>query len=268
VPEARLLRPGLRRVEHVMGTAISLDIADPLPADRLESLADQVFAWMREVDRRFSTYRADSEVMRLDRGELTVDDASTGLRHVLNRCAVLWRETDGYFDAYATGQLDPSAYVKGWAVQVASDRLLQLGVPNHCLNAGGDVRVRGHAAPGQPWRIGIRHPWDARHTCWVLSGTDLSVATSGVYERGHHVIDPHTGTPATGLRSVTVVGLDLGDVDAYATAALAMGTAGLDWLTRLPGHECAVVTDDRRLFRSPGLPAVESLPVMDVADPA
>jgi thiamine biosynthesis lipoprotein len=256
-----------------MGTAISLDIADPhpgeaLPAARLESLADQVFAWMREVDRRFSTYRDDSEVIRLDRGDLTIEDASTGLRHVLNRCAVLWRETDGYFDAYATGGLDPSGYVKGWAVQVASDRLVHLGVPNHCINAGGDVRVRGHRAPGQPWRIGIRHPWDARHTCWVLSGTDLSVATSGVYERGHHVLDPHTGRPATGLRSVTVAGPgDLGDADAYATAALAMGPAGLDWLNRLPGYECAVVTDDRQLYRSPGLPTAPTAAPTSPGDP-
>ncbi|WP_213455911.1 FAD:protein FMN transferase [Rhizomonospora bruguierae] len=237
-----------------MGTAISLDIADPLPPERLERLADQVFTWMREVDQRFSTYRDDSEVRRLDRGDLRAEDASAGLRHVLDRCAALWRETGGYFDAHAGGHLDPSGYVKGWAVQVASDRLARLGAANHCLNAGGDVRVRGVAEPGRPWRVGIRHPWDPRHTCLIVTGTDLAVATSGVYERGHHVLDPHPGEPATGLRSVTVAGPDLGDADAYATAALAMGVPGLDWVSRLPGYECAVVTDDGELYRSPGLP--------------
>jgi len=88
----------------------------------------------------------------------------------------------------------------------------------------------------------------------VLHGTDLAVATSGVYERGHHVIDPRRGTPARGLRSVTVVGADLGTADAYATAAVAMGRAGARWLSRLPGHDCAVVTDDGRFLRTPGLP--------------
>lgn len=109
---------------------------------------------------------------------------------MLARCADLWGDTDGYFDAYATGRWDPSGYVKGWAAQVASDRLVAAGAGQHCLNAGGDVRVRGHSSSGQPWRIGVRHPWDASATCLVLTGTDLAVATSGVYERGHHVLIP------------------------------------------------------------------------------
>jgi thiamine biosynthesis lipoprotein len=245
---------GLHRVEQVMGTAISLELGDDLAYPELSRLADEVFAWLRLVDERFSTYRPDSEVCRLDRGELRVGDCSADLRAVLDRCAQLWGDTDGYFDVYAAGRLDPSGYVKGWAVEVAAGRLLSAGSANHCLNAGGDVRVRGRPEPGQPWRVGIRHPWQPAATCWVVAGTDLAIATSGTYERGPHVIDPHRGVPATALRSVTVVGPDLGTADAYATAALAMGTAGLDWLARLDGHESAVVTDDGRSFRSDGLP--------------
>jgi FAD:protein FMN transferase len=244
----------MRRVEQVMGTAVSLHIADPLPEPELVRLADDVFAWLHEVDRRFSTYKDDSEVNRVQRGELAPSAGSADLRKVLDACAELWRATDGYFDAYATGRLDPSGYVKGWSVQVASDRLVAAGAGNHCLNAGGDVRVRGRPAPGEQWRVGIRHPWEALAVCWVISGTDLAVATSGTYERGYHVIDPHRGEPATALRSVTVVGADLGLADAYATAALAMGRAGLDWLARLDGYESGVVTEDREAYRSPGLP--------------
>ncbi|MGC4804254.1 FAD:protein FMN transferase [Micromonospora sp. DT233] len=240
-----------------MGTAISLDLADDLPAARLDALADDVFDWLREVDARFSTYRADSEVCRFDRGEVLLSEASAALRAVLERCAELWGDTDGFFDAYATGRLDPSGYVKGWAAQVASDRLLASGAANHCLNAGGDVRVRGLSAGGRPWRVGVRHPWEPMSTCLVLAGTDLAVATSGVYERGAHVLDPRRGAPATGLRSVTVVGPDLGVADAYATAAVAMGTAGIGWLDRLPGHLHAVVTDDGRCLHSTALPLVD-----------
>src|SRR5439155_2069879 len=137
----------------------------------LDTLADDVFAWLRLVDARFSTFKADSEVCRLDRGELALADASADLRAVLDRCADLWRETDGYFDAYATGRLDPSGYVKGWSVQVASDRLVEAGSVNHCLNAGGDIRMRGRPAADQEWRVGIRHPWEADKLCWVLTGT-------------------------------------------------------------------------------------------------
>ncbi|MFG1901979.1 FAD:protein FMN transferase [Micromonospora carbonacea] len=243
-----------------MGTAISLDLADDLPAGRLDELAEETFAWLREVDARFSTYRADSEVRRFDRGEVLLSEASPDLRAVLGRCADLWGDTDGFFDAYATGALDPSGYVKGWAAQVASDRLLAAGAPNHCVNAGGDVRARGLSAGGRPWRIGVRHPWDETSTCLVLTGTDLAIATSGVYERGHHVLDPRRGVPATGLRSVTVVGVDLGVADAYATAAVAMGAAGIGWLDCLAGHEHAIVTDDARLLHSTRLPILPPLP--------
>lgn len=254
---AAAVRPGLRLVAHIMGTAISLDLADDLPLETLHELAEDTFGWLREVDARFSTYRDDSEVCRVDRGEMRPADASADLRAVLAACADLWTATDGFFDAYATGRFDPSGYVKGWAAQVASDRLTAAGAPNHCVNAGGDVRVRGHDATGEPWRIGVRHPWDAAATCLVLTGTDIAVATSGVYERGHHVLDPRRGVPATGLRSVTVVGPDLGVADAYATAAVAMGEPGLAWLDRLPSPwQHAVVTEEAHLHHSRTLPTL------------
>ena len=246
----------LRRVEEVMGTAISLHIADPVPVPDPEKLADDAFAWFHEVDRRFSTYKEDSEVNRVQRGELDAAAGSADLRAVLDACARLWRETNGYFDMYATGRLDPSGYVKGWSVQVASDRLAAAGATNHIINAGGDVCVRGRPAPGELWRTGIRHPWEAQQVCWVVAGTDLAIATSGTYERGLHVIDPYRGQPASVLRSVTVIGPDLGEADAYATAALAMGLPGLDWLATLSGYESGVVTEDGRAFRSAGFPAV------------
>jgi thiamine biosynthesis lipoprotein len=251
-----------------MGTLVALQIADPLPASTVDRLADGFFDWMREVDRRFSTYKVDSEVCRLDRGELTVDDASPYLRQVLDACAGLWRETDGYFDVYATGRLDPSGYVKGWSAEVASARLAEAGSVNHFINAGGDVRTRGRPAPGQRWHVPLRHPWRGDGAYLMLAGTDLAVATSGTYERGFHVVDPRTGRPATALRSVTVVGPDLALADGYATAAVAMGEAGLSWLAALDGYQVAVVTEDGRGFCSTGLPVVPpdaSVPAQEVS---
>jgi len=242
-----------------MGTVISLDLADDLPAETLERLAEETFDWLRDVDQRFSTYKMDSEVSRIGRGDLDAADASPEVREVLDRCADLWRETDGYFDAYATGTLDPSAYVKGWSVQVASDRLSVAGAPNHCVYAGGDIRVRGESVNDKPWRVGVKHPFVPTSLAWVLAGTDLAVATSGLYERGAHVVDPRRGAPATELSSVTVVGVDLGTADAYSTAAFAMGRAALDWLPGLSrlGYESAIVTVEREAYTTPGLPTAD-----------
>jgi thiamine biosynthesis lipoprotein len=241
-----------------MGTVATVELRDPLPDGEAERLADDVFAWLHEVDRRFSTYKDDSEVNRLHRREIRIEQCSADLRYVLDQCAELWQRTDGYFDAYATGRLDPSGYVKGWSVQVASERLAAAGAPNHLVDAGGDIQTRGRPAPGAEWEIGIRHPWEHDKVCFVLSGTDLAVATSGIYERGLHVINPRTGEPAGILRSVTVVGRDLGLADAYATAAVAMGTAGLSWLAGLADHECAVITEEGRAYTSGGLPIAAS----------
>jgi thiamine biosynthesis lipoprotein len=246
--------PGLRRSELVMGTMVAIDIADSLPEVVLNRLADDFYDWMREVDGRFSTYRSDSEVCRMDRGELLLPDGSRHLREVHETCAELWRDTDGFFDVYATGRLDPSGYVKGWAAEVASARLAAAGSVNHLVNAGGDIRVRGGPRPGQPWQVPLRHPWHGDGAFLVLAVTDVGVATSGTYERGFHVVNPRTGKPAQALRSVTVVGPDLGLADAYATAAVAMGMPGLDWLSRLSGYQVAVVTEGGEGFCSAGLP--------------
>jgi FAD:protein FMN transferase len=173
--------------------------------------AARVFAWLRWVDATFSTYRADSEISRLDRGEL--DDPHPLVGEVLSRCEALRRETGGYFDARAGGRLDPSGYVKGWAVE----RAAAFGRGRFMIEAGGDVVVRGS------WRVGVRHPHERDSLAAAITVADCAVATSGAYERGAHVIDPHTGRPATGLSSVTVVARDLGTADAYATAAFAAG---------------------------------------------
>jgi FAD:protein FMN transferase len=248
MPERRF-----RRSAPVMGTVATIELADADGTDAAR-LADDVFGWLHEVDRRFSPYRRDSEINRLDRGELRLDECHDDVREVIAACADLWQDTDGYFDVYATGRLDPCGFVKGWSVQVASERLTAAGATNHLVDAGGDVQARGYPEPGQLWRVGIRHPWDPTATCAVVTGGDLAVATSGTYERGRHVVDPRSGRLVGDLRSVTVVGRDLGVADAYATAAMAMRDGALSWLATLPGHESLVVDEAGRCFRSDGFP--------------
>ena len=229
---------------------IGIDVRDPdVPA----AAVDRCFAWLRHVDATFSTYRDDSEIRRIDRGDLALVDARPEVRDVLGRCEELRDETGGYFDARFGGALDPSGLVKGWSVDGAAALLLDAGARNFSVNAGGDVRVRGTARPGEPWRIGIQHPRARDRVAVVLAAEDLAIATSGAYERGEHIVDPHTGRPPSGVLAVTIVGPDLATADAYATAAFAMGADGPRWTARLHGYEAMTILADDTVLTTPGL---------------
>jgi thiamine biosynthesis lipoprotein len=203
---------------------------------------DAVLAWLRRVDARFSPYRADSEITRIDRGELDPADAHPDVREVLARCDALRGPTRGFFDARATGRLDPSGFVKGWAVDRAAELLDAAGSRDWCIDAGGDVRVAGG-----PWRIGVRHPRRRGRLAAILKLRAGAVATSAAYERGAHVVAPRTGRAPSGIDSVTVVGPELGVADAYATAAFAMGARGPAWTTGLGGFEAMTIRGGRTL---------------------
>jgi thiamine biosynthesis lipoprotein len=221
-----------------MGTVFSIDIRDE---GTWTAAIDAVVAWLHRVDAIFSTYKADSDINRIGRGELLVADAEPEVAEVLDMCEQLESETEGYFSARYEGRMDPTGLVKGWAIEAASRILRTYGSSNHSVNGGGDVQLAGEAAPGRPWGVGISDPADRTRLLTVVTGRNLAVATSGTAERGSHILDPHTGAPASLLASVTVVGRHLARADAYATAAFAMGAGALAWLERMPGHEGLVV---------------------------
>jgi thiamine biosynthesis lipoprotein len=235
------------RVEHIMGTAISIDLRD---VDLDAALMERGFEWLRQVDSRFSPYQAASDISRLGRAELILDECHADVAEVLALCEDLRRETDGVFNAWncrADGRLDPSGVVKGWAVERAAGLLEQGGARNFCINAGGDIVARGKPEPGRDWRIGIRHPRDASAVAAVLQVTDLAVATSGNYERGDHIVDPRTGMPNGDLLSLTVAGPSLTLADAYATVGFAMGKAGVAWVACRPGYSPYAITREGRV---------------------
>jgi thiamine biosynthesis lipoprotein len=235
------------RVEQIMGTAISIDLRDP---DVDGDVVETAFDWLREVDARFSPFQPESEISRLGRGELILDECHADVAGVLSLCEDLRRETDGVFNAWncrADGRLDPSGVVKGWAVERAAGMLDDAGASNFCINAGGDIVARGKPAPGRDWRIGIRHPRDASALAAVIHVTDLAVATSGNYERGDHIINAQTGMADGELLSMTVAGPSLTLADAYATVGFAMGNAGVAWLAGRPGYSPYAITREGRV---------------------
>jgi thiamine biosynthesis lipoprotein len=247
-------QPGIRRVEQIMGMPIVVDCRDSW-ADG--EVLDELFGWFRTVDRTFSTYKPESEISRIAAGDLAVEHASDDVRAVLARCDRLRDETDGYFDARAGGQLDPSGLVKGWSVERGARTLAEAGLRNYAINAGGDVRVSGGAYPEPVWRVGIQHPRLRDRLAAVVECSDLAVATSGAYARGEHVLDPHSGRAPTGILSVTITGPDLAVADAYATAAFAMGAdRAPEWTARLPrGYEALTILADDTVLRTGGFRA-------------
>lgn len=223
----------VRHVEAVMGTVFSIvtDVEDGI---------EPAVARLHEIDAKFSTYRPGSVISRMARGERVAYDAEVA--EVLERCAEVEADTDGAFSVRAEGRLDPSGWVKGWAIEEASRLLARAGSRSHLVVGGGDVQARGEAEGGRPWTVGIADPLRDGRFAALVSGHDFAVATSGVAERGEHIFDPATGRAATGFASVTLIGERIAQTDAYATAVFAMGPdRGLAWVEAQEGFEAYAV---------------------------
>lgn len=247
------------RTAMIMGLPFSLHLrSDAATAPLLQpgnpavdEAVEAVWAELRWADRVFSTYRADSDISRIRRRELRVADADPAVAEVLHFAEIARRLTTGTFDVRATGALDPSGIVKGWAAARAARALDGLGL-DYYLNAGGDVLLHSKR-PDTPWRIGIEHPDDPGGLLAVVELPVGGVATSGRAHRGSHIWNPATGRPASGIAQATVVGPSLVWADVLATAVIAGGSAErLDLTGWPPGHEMLLVTDDGAVLASPG----------------
>ncbi|MEI2716141.1 MAG: FAD:protein FMN transferase [Candidatus Nanopelagicales bacterium] len=222
-----------RTTFSVMGTVASLTG----PAG-LRTVAPDVEHILRAADDRFSPFRADSELVRMQR-DPGRHDPSDDMREVLAGCRVLTDVTDGDFQAVdPRGRVDTTGYVKGWAMQRVADTLNDAGWHDWLLVVGGDVMSAGTNA-GRPWRVAIRHPALAAGVADVLELPDGgAVATSADYERGNHVWGNKLGDVSSRTRagSVTVVGPRIDVADALATALWANGRPRPSWLERVPDY--------------------------------
>ncbi|MFD1530810.1 FAD:protein FMN transferase [Pseudonocardia aurantiaca] len=242
-------------VEQIMGMPISVHLRGPgvSTGPGVARVVAAVFEQLRQVDHLMSTYRADSEVIRHRRGELTLSRCHPWVREVVELCEQARLRTDGYFDARLPGGFDPSGLVKGWAVERAARLLAGIDACDYYLNAGGDIAL-GVAAPDAPgWRVGIEDPRDPTRILAVREARCGGVATSGSAARGAHIVDPHTGRRPDDLLAVTLIGPTLLWADVYATAAFARGADALHWLrTHAPAYEALVVYRDGRAAPADG----------------
>lgn len=271
-------RPALQaRTFRCMGTVISLAFPrDPAPGGHL---ADDEFAaatavvesLFQDLDHTFSLYRPDSEASRVARGELSLQNASAGMRK-LYEDALGWRlRTEGAFTPERSdGVMDLSGLVKGHAISEAGTSLLALGLHHWCLNAGGDVLVSGSPVPGstqpgstppggsQPtgkaWQAGIVDPADRRA---LVAGYALgagrrhaALATSGSAERGHHIW--RQPGAAEDFVQVSVAAADVVTADVLATAIVAGGAPMLDRAADRWDISVLAVTAEGELLATPG----------------
>lgn len=278
-PACRSLRDSV----EVWGTVVTIDLRDvdsTWPAeDAIAAALGEATAHLHRIDRVFSTCRPDSLVSRYRSGELSraelessaEDDDVALLLTVIEACERGRELTEGAFDPWAVdGGFDPSGDVKGWAAQTVADRLVTHGLRHVCVNAAGDLTVRGLADVGTAWRVGVPHPEDRLTLVHSFDLTDGAAATSGFSERGEHIVVPSSGPsiPPTssrtsasssigeprwtghGARQTTVWGPDAGWCEILSTGLMVAGRCGLDWFAQLPGYRAFCVdATENRVFR-------------------
>jgi thiamine biosynthesis lipoprotein len=234
-------------VEHVMGLPVSVHArGEGARSEPVEALIRDVLAELHVVDQVFSTWKPESAINRLRRGEITLAECPPEVAEVLDLCDEAGRRTDGWFnhlldDGNGRRRIDPTGLVKGWAIDRTLADLVQ-GLDQQgfdeidlAVNAGGDVAVHSALRGGRSWTAGVEDPADRSQIVATLPMSRGGIATSGNAARGTHIIDPFTGAAVDRGGSVTVYGPSLMWADVLATAAFAYGDECGPWLAQLPG---------------------------------
>lgn len=149
---------------------------------------------------------------------------------------------------------------KGYAADRARNILQNAGVNSGIVNAAGDLVTWGNQPSGKPWTTGIANPNQKNHSPFsTLNISNMAIATSGNYEKFvvidgkkySHTIDPHTGFPVGGIKSVTIICPQAELADALATPVMVMGVeVGLNMINQLKGVACIIINDDDKLYTS------------------
>ncbi|RMB61623.1 FAD:protein FMN transferase [Tessaracoccus antarcticus] len=236
-------------VEHHMGMPVSIHLrGNDIDSDAASRAVGAAFATFHAMDEIFSTYAPQSQLMRLRRGEVGIDQCSTRMREALALGEQAEQVTRGAFTTMLPSgdgglEFDPTGLVKGWTVDLAAEHLAVLPGVSWCINAGGDLRVGAH--PNLPrrgegaivWNVGIQDPAERTRLVGALALSEGAVATSGTYARGAHLYEPDGGTMIERPGSVTVTGPTLLWADIWATALFvgAARTRGA-FATGAPGY--------------------------------
>ncbi len=240
-----------QHVEVCMGTTFRFAGRSSLTKSETQAAITQACEILHEADRTFSLYKPESPLSQLARGETSVAKCPPVVNEIWEACDAWEKTTSGWFSAMTPqNTFDPSGIVKTWAANAAAEYLLQAGVHDFTLNAGGDVWLSDQLTLDRDWRIAISKPISiASPEHEVLTVVDLkntefhAMATSGSAERGNHIWNPKAPgkESPTDLVQVSVVARDLVTADVWATAAFAAGSLGVDLLNNVDDVEALFI---------------------------
>ena len=211
------------------------------------------------------TWAAADKVWKFDGSMKAMPDSQAvvnSIRHIGYQKIQLIPETHSVYLKEKGMKIGFGAIGKGYAANRARDVMQNMGIRSGVVNAAGDLITWGKQADGQPWFIGIADPADQDKVFSWLTADRTAVVTSGSYEkyaeingtRYSHIIDPRTGYPAAGLKSVTIICPDAELADALATATMVLGREeGLYLINQLKAVECLMVTDKDEIVASDNL---------------
>ncbi len=207
---------------------ITVEVVDPQAA---EKDIDKVFLYFEVVDKKFSTFRKDSEISLINDKRLMIDESSKDMQTIFKLAGQTKRETNGYFDIRRANKYDPLGLVKGWAILNAARILDESGFKNYFIEAGGDIQVSGKNNQGESWKVGIRNPFNTEQIVKVVRLSHEGIATSGTYLRGKHIYNPKNQfKPADEIASMTVIGPNIYEADRFATATFVIGKEGINFI--------------------------------------
>ena len=147
----------MKQTQIIMGTPVIIEIIDK---ETKQELFDEVFNYFKYVDEKFSTYKEDSEISRINRNEVEAKDYSPDMQEVFGLSEETKKLANNYFDIKnRDGKYDPSGLVKGWAIYKAAQILINHGLKDFYVEAGGDIQACGENSHSQNWRVGIRNPF-------------------------------------------------------------------------------------------------------------
>lgn len=233
----------------IMGLPIILH----LPNTTSQEVVEKVYERFSEIERQYSPYIKSSEVSNINSGAISMKNASEEMLYVLDLAHYARTKSDGYFDVMHNGVFDPSGIVKGWSIAEAVTILKRAGILNFIVDAGGDMYCAGKTMDNAAWKIGVRAPLEPTKVVKSLLLTNMAIATSGSTERGQHIYNPKVEGALEELLSISVIGPDIIWSDVYATAAFAMGNAGIDWLEQLKDYEGFAIFPDMTGVSTSGL---------------
>lgn len=247
-----------------MGTAFVIQGRTPEGFDnRLPDLIAQATGELKTADEIFSLYKPESPLSRLARGETSVAELDPVVSDVWDACLAWESKTDGWFSAFTPqNTFDPSGLVKTWAAENAANVLLDAGIRDFTLNAGGDILISTGCTQRVDWRVAVHTPTSiVSDDAGILTVFDFwntefrALATSGISERGNHIWNPKAPgkEPADAVLQVSVMSDSLLAADMWATAAFAEGVTALDRIEQVRNLEALIVLNDGNLVGTSGV---------------